>query len=66
MSQVERSMVSSEVQPENIELMLVTFDVSQAERSMVASEVQPENIELMFVTFDVHHPDRSRDVRQSQ
>lgn len=56
----ETKIVDKDESDENIDVILVTLDVSQADRSKVFRLVQLKNIDLISVTFDVSKPERSK------
>ena len=50
MSKQERSREVKDEQPQNIQLILLTFEVSKLVRSRVLKDSQPKNILLISVT----------------
>ena len=56
----------NDLQPTNIEFILVTFDVSKPDKSRVWSFEQPENIHSIFFTFEVLNEDRLTNINDEQ
>ena len=56
----------SDEQPENMEDMFVTSEVSQPETSREARDEQPENVSCMRLTLEVSQPERPREVSFEQ
>ena len=52
------SRLVSLLQPLNVPLSVVTFDVSQPDKLSSVSPLQPENVLSSVVTFDVSQPDK--------